>query len=59
MSLKHPTFFPAKHTIKEFEPYGIVDVKILGRWVTIDTGSAYDKDSNLITRGVRVKIKAF
>lgn len=59
MSRRNPTFFPAQHTIKEFEPYGIAGVKVEGRWVTIATDSAYDKDNNLMTRGLRVKIKAF
>ncbi len=59
MSKLHPTFFPGKHTIKEFAIYGVHKVEVLGRWVTIHTGSAYDSDNNLITRGVRVKIKAF
>jgi hypothetical protein len=59
MSRLHPTFFPGKHTVKEFELYGISRVQMLGRWVTIDTQSAYDKHDNLLSRGVRVKIKAF
>ena len=51
MGKKKPKFEPAHHTIKDFEPYRIHEVRQEGKWIVITT----EADENYSAKTIKIR----